>query len=102
MKESAPRVAIVGAGFAGLNAALSLAKFPVQIFLIDKKNHHTFQPLLYQVAMAVLSSAEIASPVRGVVERFKNVHVLLGEVTGFDLAARKLSLLGEAVAISYV
>jgi NADH dehydrogenase len=80
-----PRVVIVGAGFGGLNAARALAKVPVQITIIDRKNHHTFQPLLYQVATAGLSPGEIAAPIRSIFRRYKNVEVLMAEVTGFDL-----------------
>ncbi|HKW77397.1 MAG TPA: FAD-dependent oxidoreductase, partial [Terriglobales bacterium] len=83
-----PRVAIVGGGFAGLNAAKGLAHAPVQVTVLDRKNHHTFQPLLYQVALAVLSPAEIASPIRNVLRGARNTEVLLGEVTGFDLQRR--------------
>ncbi len=83
-----PRVVVVGAGFAGLNAAKGLAHAPVQVTVVDRKNHHTFQPLLYQVALAVLSPAEIASPIRNVLHRAHNTEVLLGEVTGFDLDRR--------------
>jgi NADH dehydrogenase len=84
----APRVVIVGAGFGGLNAAQSLAKAPVQITVIDRKNHHTFQPLLYQVATAGLSPGEIAAPIRSILRGNKNVEVLMGEVTEFDLERR--------------
>src|SRR3979409_669987 len=83
--KAAPRVVIVGAGFGGPNAARSLAKSPVQITLIDRKNHHTFQPLLYQVATAGLSPGEIAAPIRSILPSHKNVAVLMAEVTGFDL-----------------
>ncbi len=83
-----PRVVVVGAGFAGLNAAKGLAHAPVQVTVLDRKNHHTFQPLLYQVALAVLSPAEIASPIRNVLRSAHNTEVLLGEVTGFDLDRR--------------
>ena len=83
-KETA-RIVIVGAGFGGLNAARALASAPVRITVIDRKNHHTFQPLLYQVATAGLSPGEIAAPIRSIFRNHKNVEVLLAEVTGFDL-----------------
>jgi NADH dehydrogenase len=82
------RVVIVGAGFGGLNAAQALARAPVGITVIDRKNHHTFQPLLYQVATAGLSPGEIAAPIRSILHRHKNVEVLMAEVTGFDLERR--------------
>ena len=85
-------VVIVGGGFAGLNAASGLGKLPVKVYVIDRKNHHTFQPLLYQVATAGLSPGEIAAPIRGVLGKYKNVEVLLGEVTGFDLEQRRVKL----------
>jgi NADH dehydrogenase len=88
------RVVIVGGGFGGLYAAKSLAGKPVEVTLVDRKNHHTFQPLLYQVATGVLSPGEIASPLRRILHRARNVEVLLGEVTGFDLAARRVELRG--------
>jgi len=81
-------VVIVGAGFGGLNAAQALASAPVSITVIDRKNHHTFQPLLYQVATAGLSPGEIAAPIRSILRRHKNVEVLMAEVTGFDLERR--------------
>ena len=87
-QETWPHVVIIGGGFAGINAAKALAGAPVRITVVDRKNHHTFQPLLYQVALAVLSPAEIASPIRAILKRAGNVQVLLGEVTGFDLEKR--------------
>ena len=81
---SQPHVVIVGAGFGGLTAAKRLATAAVEVTLIDRENHHLFQPLLYQVATASLSPAEIAWPVRGLVRRQRNTRVLLGEVTGVD------------------
>ena len=83
-----PRVVIVGAGFGGLNAARSLAKAPAQITVIDRRNYHTFQPLLYQVATAGLSPGEIAAPIRSILRSHKNIGVLMAEVTGFNLAHR--------------
>lgn len=83
-----PRVVIVGAGFGGLNAAQKLAKAAVQIIVVDRKNFHTFQPLLYQVATAGLSPSEIASPIRSILRSHKNIEVFMGEVAGFDLERR--------------
>lgn len=92
--DARPRVAIVGAGFGGLSAAQALAKAPVDVTLIDRRNYHLFQPLLYQVATAGLSPADIAYPIRGIVSRHRNVSVVLGKVTGVDLPARAV-LIGE-------
>src|SRR5207253_5885680 len=92
MQSKSPKVVIVGAGFAGLYAAKALAKLPVEITIIDRKNHHTFQPLLYQVALAVLSPAEIATPIRSIFSSDRGVEVLLGEVTGFDLTGNRVML----------
>jgi NADH dehydrogenase len=86
--ENLHRVVIVGSGFGGLNAAQALAGAPVSVTVIDRKNHHTFQPLLYQVATAGLSPGEIAAPIRSILRRHKNVEVLMAEVTGFDLERR--------------
>src|SRR5436309_2772262 len=94
-----PRVVIIGGGFAGINAAKDLAKVPVKLTLIDRKNHHTFQPLLYQVALAVLSPAEIATPIRTVLSRAKNIQVLLGDVAGFDLSKRLVRI--EEIELAY-
>jgi NADH dehydrogenase len=103
MNVKAPvQVVIVGAGFGGLKAAEGLAHLPVQITVIDRKNHHTFQPLLYQVATAGLSPAEIAAPVREILHRHKNVEVLLGDVTGFDLENRKVQFHGHEVGYDYL
>ena len=101
MDNNKPRVVIVGAGFAGLYAAKSLAKLPVEITIVDKKNHHTFQPLLYQVALAVLSPAEIAAPIRAIFQSQKNVEVLLGEVEDFDLNAKKVMIRSSGLQLSY-
>jgi NADH dehydrogenase len=89
-----PRVVIVGAGFGGLAAAKRLAAAPVEITLIDRQNHHLFQPLLYQVATAGLSPAEIAWPIRHLVRHQRNTRVLMGEVTGVD-PERKVVMLGD-------
>jgi NADH dehydrogenase len=91
------RVVIVGAGFGGLNAARALAGANVKITVIDQKNFHTFQPLLYQVATAGLSPGEIAEPIRSILSRHKNVEVLMAEVTGFDLQRRVVQTADEEV-----
>ena len=97
-----PQVVIVGGGFAGLKAAEALAKLPVRVTIVDRKNHHTFQPLLYQVATAGLSPAEIAAPVREILGHFRNVEVLLGDVIGVDVASRKLHLHGYDLSYDYL
>src|SRR5580700_3131319 len=103
MNEKLHRVVIVGAGFGGLNAAQALASAPVSVTVIDRKNHHTFQPLLYQVATAGLSPGEIAAPIRSILRRHKNVEVLMAEVTGFDLERRMVHTVieDEAQEIPY-
>jgi NADH dehydrogenase len=95
-----PRVVVIGGGFGGLNAARELAKGDVQVTVFDRKNHHTFKPLLYQVALAALSPADIAAPIRGAVQRKKNVEVLIGNVVGFDLD-RRLIRLDEGDLVPY-
>ena len=93
LKTSArPRVVIVGAGFAGIHASKALAHLPVDVTVIDRRNHHTFQPLLYQVALAVLSPADIAQPIRGIVRSQRNTEVLMDEVMTLDVAAREVTL----------
>src|ERR1700693_2462431 len=89
-----PRVVIVGAGFGGLWVAKTLANTPVEIVVIDRENYHLFQPLLYQVATAGLSPADIAAPIRGIIGAYRNVTVMLGEIVGVDVAARAVSLMG--------
>jgi NADH dehydrogenase len=99
------RVVVVGGGFAGLQAVRKLARAPVEVTLIDRRNFHLFQPLAYQVATGSLSPAEIASPLRGVLKRQTNARVLLAEVSGFDLERRRVLAIdvatGEAEAVSY-
>jgi len=98
-----PRVVIVGGGFAGTHAAKGLADLPVDITIIDRRNHFTFQPLLYQVALAVLSPANIASPIRTIVRHKQNIEVLMDEVIGFDLDQRQVHLKsGAAMDYDYL
>jgi NADH dehydrogenase len=87
-----PHVVIVGGGFGGLYAAKALADAPVRITLVDRQNHHLFQPLLYQVATAALNPSDIAAPIRGVLRHQDNVRVLMAEVRAVDTAARRLTL----------
>lgn len=89
---SLPHVVIVGGGFAGLEAAKALADAPVRVTVVDRRNHHLFQPLLYQVATAVLSPADIAQPIRSVLRGQANVDVILAEATAIDPAAREVVL----------
>ncbi len=100
-----PRIVIVGAGFGGLQAARSLARAPARVTVIDRNNYHLFQPLLYQVATAALSPADIAAPIRGVLRRQRNTEVLLGEVTGVDTQRREVHVRDRAgahdVAVPY-
>jgi NADH dehydrogenase len=85
-------VVVVGGGFSGLYAARKLARFGVHVILIDRLNYHLFQPLLYQVATAALSPGEIAEPLRAILRKYRNVDVLLGEVTSIDTEARRVRL----------
>jgi NADH dehydrogenase len=86
------RVVIVGGGFAGINAAQVLGHLPVDVTLVDRKNYHTFQPLLYQVALAVLSPADIAQPIRSILRDYPNVEVLMDEAIGFELSEQRVRL----------
>jgi NADH dehydrogenase len=98
-----PRVMILGAGFAGTHAAKALAKLPVDVTVVDRRNHFTFQPLLYQVALAVLSPAEIASPVRTIVRHDSNTEVLMDEAVAFDLEGRRVRFRsGAEIAYDYL
>lgn len=91
MSRQPKRVVIVGGGFAGINCAKKLGNRPeVEVLVVDRRNHHLFQPLLYQVAMAGLSPAEIAAPIRGMLARFRNIRVLQAEVTSVALDQRKV------------
>jgi NADH:ubiquinone reductase (H+-translocating) len=96
------RVVIVGGGFAGIAAAHALRHADVEVLLIDRRNHHIFQPLLYQVATAVLSPAEIAAPIRQLEAKQRNVTVLLAEVTGIDLASRTIEAASPGAGVRKV
>jgi NADH dehydrogenase len=87
-----PRIVIVGGGFGGLSAARTLGRFPARVTLVDRRNHHLFQPLLYQVATAALSPGEIAYPIRAIVRRNANVYVELAEAIAVDAAKHELVL----------
>ncbi len=97
---SRKRVVVVGGGFGGINAAMGLAKVPVDVTLVDRKNYHLFQPLLYQVALAVLSPGDIAQPIRSILREHQNIEVVMDEVVGFDLA-RRLALLRTGAKLEY-
>ena len=98
-----PRVVIIGAGFGGLFAARALRKDPVDVTVIDRTNHHLFQPLLYQVATGILSEGDIAPPIRDVLRHQRNAEVRIGEVTKIDLAARTVTVetLGRTAEVGY-
>ncbi|HEX4860122.1 MAG TPA: NAD(P)/FAD-dependent oxidoreductase [Rhizomicrobium sp.] len=100
--DAKPHVVIVGAGFGGLTTAQSLAKAAVKVTVIDKHNYHLFQPLLYQVATAGLSPAQIAAPIRAILRRQKNADVLLGEVTGVDTVRREVQLGAKRLSYDYL
>src|ERR1700679_2974692 len=97
-----PKVVIVGAGFGGLNAALEVSRLPVDVTVIDRKNHHTFQPLLYQVATAGLSPGEIAAPIRWILRNRSNVEVLLEEVVDFDMGAKQVITSDQTVDFDFL
>jgi NADH dehydrogenase len=94
MPSPLPRIVIVGGGFGGLSAAKAVGQAPVSVTLVDRRNHHVFQPLLYQVATAGLGAIDIAEPIRRILRRQANTTVLLAEVTGIDVIAREVVLAG--------
>ena len=91
-RVSRPRVVVVGAGFGGVNAAKALAHMPVDVTVVDRRNYYLFQPLLYQVALAVLSPADIAQPIRSILRANKNTEVLMDEVVGIDAGGKQIQL----------
>ncbi len=101
-QANVPHVVIIGAGFGGLQAALHLGKAPVHVTVIDRTNHHLFQPLLYQVATATLSPGEISAPIRHVLKKQQNTDVMLGEVTGIDLHARHVFMHDRTLSYDYL
>ena len=94
---SNPRLVIIGAGFGGLSAARALAGSRFDVTVVDKHNYHVFQPLLYQVATAGLSPADIASPIRGILANAQNIHVVLGKVSGVDTKRREVIAEGRRI-----
>src|SRR5690554_2139627 len=100
--EYRPRIVVIGAGFGGLFAVKGLARSDVDILLIDRNNYHTFIPLLYQVAAAELEPEEIAYPVRTLARRWPNVQFILAEVTGVDLANKKVLTNREEFSYDYL
>jgi NADH:quinone reductase (non-electrogenic) len=97
-----PHIVIIGGGFGGLNAARALKRVPARVTLVDRRNHHVFQPLLYQVASAALSPGDIASPIRWILRRQQNIEVLLADVTAIDTASRRLILSDGTIDYDYL
>lgn len=97
-----PHIIIIGGGFGGLRAAQKLGRAPVRVTLIDRRNHHLFQPLLYQVATAGLSPADIAVPIRSVLRRFKNIQVLMDEVVHVDTLEKRVSTRHRDLTYDYL
>src|SRR5262245_17682538 len=96
------RVVIIGGGFAGIAAAHALRHADTEVVLIDRRNHHIFQPLLYQVATAILSPAEIAAPIRQLEAKQRNVSVLLAEVTGIEAASRTIEAASPSAGVLHI
>src|SRR5713101_7424187 len=99
---SRKQVLILGGGFGGLYAAKALARAPATITLVDRRNHHLFQPLLYQVATAALNPADIAAPIRSVLRHQKNTNVILGVATAIDVDQKVVSLADGQLAYDYL
>jgi NADH:ubiquinone reductase (H+-translocating) len=101
-KEGRKRILIVGAGFAGIAAARALKRCDADVILVDRRNHHIFQPLLYQVATALLAPSEVAAPIRQLSRRQRKLSVILGEVNGIDLASRSVGVRCDGIGIKTV
>jgi NADH dehydrogenase len=100
--ERKPRIVIVGGGFGGVSAARALRRSDAEVVLIDRRNHHIFQPLLYQVATAVLSPSDVAAPIRQLARKQKNLSVMLAEVTGLDLKSRSVTIRCDGIGTRIV
>src|SRR5437588_13067952 len=101
-QATVPDVVIVGAGFAGLHAARGLRNAPARVTVIDRTNHHLFQPLLYQVATASLSPADISAPIRGVLGKQRNTEVIMAEVTGVNVEGQRVLMHDLSLAYDYL
>src|SRR5947209_16143527 len=101
-QKQEPHVVIIGAGFGGLEAAKKLGGESVRVTVVDRTNYHLFQPLLYQVATAALSPADIAAPVRGVLSKSKNMEVILAEVESIDVNAKKVKMVDGELDYDYL
>src|ERR1700743_1019453 len=103
MRKNLPRIAIVGAGFGGIEVAEQLAHVPVNVTLIDRHNYYTFQPLLYQVATSLLNAEDVGAPVRSMFRHQKNVAFEMATVTGVDITGRTINLEdGKRIAYDYL
>src|SRR5438094_4106814 len=101
-RSTFPRVVIIGAGFGGLSTAKQLADAPFDVTVVDRHNYHLFQPLLYQVATAALSPADIASPIRGILRHQNNATVLLAKVSGVNVARGEVIAEGRRFPFDYL
>ena len=106
-RHQPPRIVIIGGGFAGIAAARALRRCGAEIVLIDRRNHHIFQPLLYQVATAILAPSAIAAPIRQLAKKQKNLSVMMAEVTRVDLTSRSFDIIspvvgGKKIAFDYL
>ena len=100
--SSAPHIVIIGGGFGGIAAARALKRAPIRLTMVDRRNHHLFQPLLYQVATAALNPSDIASPIRRILRRQRNASVILGEASSIDTRRKIVQLLDGEVAYDFL